>query len=258
MIMTNKPKISVSVIMPALNEERNIYFSIKNTLAAFEALNIEGEIIIINDASSDNTEIIVNDLIKNDNRLRIFKHAAIQGIGASFWDGFARSRCDIVIMLPADNENDAREILRYCRLFDDVDIVIPFIYNKNVRPHLRNLISLIYKFIINRTFRTNFYYTNGTVLYRKAILKNLIHKSESFFFQAEILIRLIKKGYLFAQVPCKLNKRTDRKSRAIAFGSLLAVIKDYLLLVWDIYYFNPPKNELAEDSVSYQHINWIQ
>ena len=89
----------------------------------------------------------------------------------------------MVTMLPGDNENDPWEILRYRRLLEHVDIVIPFVFNKEVRSVFRNALSFIYRFIINTTFLVNFNYTNGTVLYRKSILKELYYRSTGFSFK---------------------------------------------------------------------------
>ena len=54
----------LTVIMPALNEEKNIQAAIHNTLNALADFNIRGELIIINDGSIDKTEKLVEDIIK--------------------------------------------------------------------------------------------------------------------------------------------------------------------------------------------------
>lgn len=227
--------------MPALNEEKNILTAINNTLKAFEDFNINGEIIVVNDGSTDKTAELVYDFIEKCNCVRLIKHEVPKGIGASFWDGVDSASKDIVMMLPGDNENDPWEIFRYYKLLEHVDIVIPFIFNKEVRSLFRNALSFIYRFIINATFLLNFNYTNGTVLYRKSILKELDHRSNGFFFQTDILIRTVKKGYLFAEVPYRLSLRKDGISKAVTFPSLLQVIKGYLRLVKD-FYFNKDRN----------------
>jgi dolichol-phosphate mannosyltransferase len=229
-------KVFVSIVMPALNEEKNIVAAIDNTLKAFDDYGIEGEIIIINDGSKDKTRDLVSDAMSKENRLKLINHDAPQGIGASFWDGTDEAMGDIVTMLPGDNENDPWEILRYSMLLEHVDIVIPFVFNKEVRSLFRNALSFIYRFIINTTFLVNFNYTNGTILYRKTILKNLDYRSRGFFFQTDILIRTVKRGYLFAEVPYRLSLRNSGVSKAVSFPSLVKVIKGYFRLVRDMYF----------------------
>lgn len=228
-------KMSLSVIMPALNEENNIQAAVENTLQAFEDFQIEGEVIVINDGSTDKTPDIVRDIMAQDDRVSMIEHEDPQGIGAAFWDGVDLAKGNIVSMFPGDNENDPWETLRYYKLLEQVDIIIPFVFNKEVRSLFRNALSFIYRFIINTTFLVYFNYTNGTVLYRKSILEQITHRSTGFFFQTDILVRTVKRGYLFAEVPYRLGARSHGVSKAVTFPSLVQVIKGYLRLVHDIY-----------------------
>jgi len=244
----------ISIVMPALNEEANISPAMESTLKAFADNGISGEIVVINDGSTDKTASIVKEMVrKRPDEVRLIEHATPQGIGASFWDGVLAAKGEIVCMLPGDNENEPSEILRYVKLLNDVDMVIPFIYNRWVRPAFRNLLSLVYRLIINSTFGVNLNYTNGTVLYRKSILIDTTYRSKSFFFQTDILIRLIKKGYLFAEVPYRLGLRGSGKSKAVSFPSFWRVIKGYMRLVRDIYFTSGAKTgagSFSKDSSS--------
>ncbi|MFC1692234.1 glycosyltransferase family 2 protein [Candidatus Latescibacterota bacterium] len=247
----------LSIIMPALNEEENIHAALADTLQAFDDFNIDGEIIVINDGSTDNTAEIVKSIQKKDNRIRMIIHDTPRGIGASFWDGVDNSGKDFVCMLPGDNENDPWEIMRYCRLLEHVDIVIPFAYNKEMRSLFRNILSFIYRFVINTTFLVNLNYTNGTVIYRKSILNELNYRSNGFFFQTDILIRNVKKGYLFAEVPYRLGRRNLGRSKATSFPSLVMVVKGYIRLVRDSYFQKKVKikRKFTEDSLTSQRHN---
>jgi glycosyltransferase involved in cell wall biosynthesis len=229
-------KLGVSIVMPSLNEEKNVRHAITDTLESFEDFEIRGEIIVVNDGSTDRTEAIVREEMAKDDRIRLINHDTARGIGASFWDGVRNAGGDVITMMPGDNENDPWETLRYYRLLEHVDMVIPFVFNREIRSLFRNLLSYIYRFIINSTFLVNFNYTNGTILYRKSILDELTVCSTGFFFQTDILIRSAKKGYLFAEVPYRLNMRNSGASKAVSFPSLIKVITGYLNLVKDMYF----------------------
>jgi len=108
--------------------------------------------------------------------------------------------------------------------------------------------------IVNFTFAINFNYTNGTILYRRSILRQLNSRSYGFFFQTDILVRLTKKGYLFAEVPCRLLSRKSGKSKAISFYSFAKIAKAYIFLIWDYYFMRSSKTsqnkDFASDSVT--------
>lgn len=242
---------NITVIMPALNEEKNITPAVENTLKALDDYGISGEIIVVNDGSSDSTKQLVEKLGKKNPRVKLINHEKPQGIGVSYWDGIDASNGEIVTWIPGDNENDPWEILRYYKLLEHVDIIIPFIFNKDARSLFRNALSFAYRFIINTTFGVNFNYTNGTVLFRKSLLKELEQRSQGFFFQTDILIRTVKKGYLFAEVPYRLGMRKEGISKAVSFPSLIKVIKGYLRLVKD-FYFTKKRKEANNFAVGSQ------
>jgi glycosyltransferase involved in cell wall biosynthesis len=240
--------IEFSIIMPALNEEKNIELAILNSLEAIDHFGIRGELIAINDGSTDSTDELIQSFIERDPRVRLIPHDRPMGVGASFWDGVDQAQGKFVVMLPGDNENDPMEIFRYHALLKSVDIVIPFVFNRHVRSAYRNALSWIYRFIINTTFLVNFNYTNGTVMYRKALLDELEFRSSGFFFQTDILVRTVKRDYLFAEVPYRMGMRAQGISKAITFPSLFQVIRGYLRLVRDIYGPTPknaPKSHVS-------------
>lgn len=237
-VSSENNELDISVIMPARNYEKYIQAVINITLKALDDSNLNGEMIVINDASSDNTEIIVKRLMEKEKRIRMLTHDVFMGVAKSFWDGVEEANAEAIIMLPGNNENDPWEIFRYYRLLENVEVVIPFIFNKQDRLAFRNILSLIYRYIINSTFLLVFNYTNGAVLYRKSILKGLNFRSTGFFFQTDILIRIAKSGHLFAEVPYRIGLRnTGVLIKKTTFPTFWQVVKGYIRLVRD-YYFN--------------------
>lgn len=240
----------ISIIMPALNEENNIVRTIENVIGSFREIGVSGEIIVANDGSTDRTQKIVEGLMRDYPFVRLINHVNPKGIGASFWDSVNESRGEIVIMLPGDGENDASEILRYLPLMEHVDIVIPFIHNQGVRPWRRRMLSKLYKAIINLSFGMLLNYMNGTVMYRKCILDNIDLKANGFFYQTELLIKCLKNGYLYAEVPCWIGKRESGKSKAVTLKSFLQVVKGYLSAMSAVYIYGSKNKSPAPSSVT--------
>lgn len=228
---------SISVIMPALNEEDNLGRSIKDSLDTFDSLRIDGEIVVVNDGSTDNTQAVIEKYLSaNPTRIKTLRHASPEGIGASFWDGIRKAGKSAVVMLPGDGENSAFEILRYLGLMEHVDIVVPYVANRGVRPLYRNVLSGLFLFVINMTFGLYLNYTNGTIIYKKNILENTECHENGFFFQVEALIKAIKKGCLFAEVPYSISKRESGVSKAVSIKSFVNIAIGYIRLVKDIYF----------------------
>ena len=227
----------MTMVMPALNEEENIEVAMRSTLATFDRMGIAGELLMVDDGSTDRTGERARNILAGEPRVRIIRHEKPCGVGASFWDGVAHARGEFLCWLPGDNENDPAEIFRYSSLLQHVDFIVPFVFNKEVRSPFRNTLSFLFRLIVNLSFRVNFNYTNGTVMYRRKVLEELKTHSTNFFFTTDILVRLSRRGYLFAEVPYRLQRRSKDGggSKAISLRSLRQVMRGYLRLLCDCY-----------------------
>lgn len=245
----------LSVIMPALNEERSIRLSVMNVLDSFQRYLINGELIIVNDGSSDKTAEISEELAFNHHCISVLNHSTPLGVGVSVWDGVQGARGEIVVYLPGDGENDAADIFRYISLLDHVDIVVPFVFNPEVRPWQRRTLSSAYHKIIRATSSLSLRYMNGTIMYRKSILKGIDLKSRGFFFQTELLLKTVCSGYLYAEVPYALKNRHAGKSKSTTLKSLYEVARAYCTTIIALYLSFRCDTPISHDSMTAKRIN---
>jgi glycosyltransferase involved in cell wall biosynthesis len=244
------PQVSLTVVIPALDEEGSIRGVIVETLGALDDFGISGEVIVVDDGSTDGTGAIVRKLMAEEPRIRIVHHDIPHGVGAAFWDGVANATGEFLTWLPSDNEIPAGEVFRHLPLMKDVDLVVPFVFNKSIRSAFRNTVSTLFRLIVNLSFRMSFRYTNGTVLYRRSVLQELDYHCAGFFFTTDILARLTRRGYLFAEVPYRLRPRPQGHSRALSLRSLRKVTREYLRLFWSFHFSPVDKRPLVSDSMS--------
>ncbi len=221
--------------MPALNEEANIEAAIQDTLSAFDAFGIDGEIIVVDDGSTDRTGEHVARLCATEPRVRVRTHDRTMGLGFSFWDGVQAAHQELVMLIPGDNEVRAADAFVYADLMRQVDILVPFFVNVEVRDRFRRIVSSLYRFVVNVSFGVNLNYTNGPVVYRRCVLRDDLLASSGFFYQTELLVKLIRAGYLFAEAPQFLRKRAAGRSKAISLSSLMNVAGSYLRLAYEIH-----------------------
>jgi hypothetical protein len=113
-------------------------------------------------------------------------------------------------------------------------------------------LNIIYTLIINLTFNTSLNYTNGCVIYRTSLVSKLDINSTGFFFQTELILRLIKSGYLYAEIPVFLNQRLNDESKAILPKSIISVMIDYFKTIYGIFISKNYLIEILSDSVTSQ------
>jgi glycosyltransferase involved in cell wall biosynthesis len=101
----------LSIIIPAYNEGKTIHLILDKIKNVNLLNNIEKEIIIVNDCSSDNTEEAIQDYIKNNDQLNIqyFKHVFNKGKGAALHTGISKATGEYTIIQDADLEYDPKE-----------------------------------------------------------------------------------------------------------------------------------------------------
>lgn len=92
--------IGISIIIPTYNQA---YFLLRAVASVFEQNFKEWEIIIINDASSDHTQIIIEDLIRKDERITAFKNNCNKGLGFCLNRGMKKAKFSLISYLPSDD-----------------------------------------------------------------------------------------------------------------------------------------------------------
>jgi glycosyltransferase involved in cell wall biosynthesis len=104
----------LSIIIPAYNEEKTILLILERINAVKLIRNIEKEVIIVNDCSTDNTETVIKDYIANIknatlNYFKYLRHDVNQGKGAAIHTGIAEATGEYLLVQDADLEYDPGE-----------------------------------------------------------------------------------------------------------------------------------------------------
>ena len=109
------PEPSVTVLIPAHNEEKVVVQTITSVLAS-DAASLR--VIVVNDGSTDNTGPLLDDTFGNDPRVHII-HQVNRGKAAALRRGLAESTTDIVVTIDADTEIESDAIRKLLRHFSD-------------------------------------------------------------------------------------------------------------------------------------------
>ncbi|MCF8360964.1 MAG: glycosyltransferase family 2 protein [Prolixibacteraceae bacterium] len=189
----------LSIVIPAFNESNTILSlleKLKNTDIDFQ---IEKELVIVNDCSTDDTERKIISFIKKNPNLTIqyIKHDKNQGKGAALRNGFERANGDFIIIQDADLEYDPAE------------------YNNLLKPMVNSFADVVYgsRFMGGKPHRILFYwhsvgnklltgllnvFTNLNLtdietcykLFRAEIIKGITIVENRFGFEPEITAKI--------------------------------------------------------------------
>ncbi len=223
-------KRSLTVVMPALNEERHLEEAVASARARIEPYFAEWEILIFNDGSSDRTGEIADRLAASESRILAFHHATPKNLGGVYREGVIRATKEFIIMIPGDNENGGESLDDVLDLAGTADIIIPYVKNPSVRVFTRRVISRTFVILVNLLSGCRIRYYNGTVLHRSEILKKHGFKTDGFGYQAEILVDLIRRGYTYSQVGIELTPKPAGTTSAFRLANIVKVAKFMITL----------------------------
>jgi glycosyltransferase involved in cell wall biosynthesis len=141
---------SLSVILPAYNEEKIIADTIANILPILQNWTQDFELIVVNDGSTDQTGAILATIAQADPRVHVITHEVNRGYGAALASGFAASTKDLAFFMDADGQFDIRDLQKFFPYVDKYDAVVGYRENRQ-DPWMRKLNAWGWKMVVRLT-----------------------------------------------------------------------------------------------------------
>ena len=231
---------SISIIIPALNEEGNIQGSIDSAVYAAEKHFDDYEIIVVNDGSTDDTLKIIEENVKTNDKVNVISHPEPRGFGASYNTGRKNVKMKYCVMVHGDNVFDKNTLSDVFSHVGQADVVCGFIANPESRSRTRRIISTLFTKLMNSIFRLELKYFNGIQIHQTEWLKNLELKSNGFGFQAELLIKALRDGKRYVEVPYIHTERPGGgATKILKLKNIISVIKTIsYLYFWQVKHGN--------------------
>jgi len=209
--------MKISIVIPVYNEKETI----ETILSRVGAQELDKEIIIVDDASSDGTREILEKL--NDPEIKTFFHQRNQGKGAALRTGFEKAGGEIIIVQDADleyNPDEYRSLIQPI-LDDKADVVYGARFLGG--PHR---VLYFWHYVGNKllTLITNMLYNINLndmetcyKVFRKEALAPLTIKSNRFGFEPEITAKMAKARQRIYEVPISYFGRTYEEGKKITW-----------------------------------------
>ena len=224
--------VTLSVIAPCFNEDGNVDALADRTLATFDGMGLDGELILIDDGSEDGTWDRIRSRAKADRRVRGQRQHANFGIEAAWQKGLQVARGHLVCLIDSDLQNRPEDIARLFKAY--VQHVPDFV--QAVRQPVqglrrRRLFSRGLNLLLNVTFGTRLRDNkSGFVLGRKSsILPLLEHRNSYRYFQSFIGAAAAVRGYSIVEVDTDFEQRQAGNSFLSRFPVMVSA-----RIVWEL------------------------
>ena len=232
--MTTERSGPISVVIPALNEEKSIGEELKNIKETMDRAGLEYEIIVVDDGSTDNTARIVEEF----DYAELIKHDANRGYGEALKTGIRRAKFNSIVVTDADGTYPVEVIPELCQHMVENEMVVGARTGPVVRiPFLRRpakwFLGRVASYLAERRIPD---LNSGLRVFKKDVVLHYFPILPSgFSFTMTITLAMITNGHPVKYVPINYHERKGR--------SKIRPVRDtmsfLLLIIRVITYFNP-------------------
>lgn len=194
-------KKSVSIIIPLYNEEKGLERILNKVTNMIDKLFDDYELLIFDDGSKDKTGEIINSLAKKNSKVRAFHNIKNMNMGYNFRMGIKYATKKYLMFLPGPDNMTMGSIRNFMTKVGDEPIVKGYIANQAIRPLYRRIISWTFTNILNLLFGLHMKHYLTMAAYETELIRNVKKTTNSFALPAEVLIRLVKEGHPYEEVP---------------------------------------------------------
>ena len=215
--------MKLSVIVPVYNEVQTLHEILKR----IRAVDVEKEIILVDDFSTDGTRDLLRE-IEKDEDARVFYHDVNRGKGAAIRTAIPQVRGDLVVIQDADLEYNPGEYPRLIKpiLEGRADVVYGSRFKgEEVRVHL------YWHYVGNKLLTTvSNMFTNLNLtdmetcykVFKSDILKSIPLRANRFGFEPEITAKIARRRCRIYEIPISYDGRDYEEGKKIGWKDALA------------------------------------
>jgi glycosyltransferase involved in cell wall biosynthesis len=258
--------VLLSILIPVYNERTVVERSLASVLAAPLPENMERELVVVDDCSTDGTSEILDRLAEREPCVHLVRHPVNQGKGAAVRTAIQSANGDFCLVQDADLEYDPSEYMKLLRplLAGHADAVFGSRYmageQTRVLPFWHSMINKGLTLVSNMFSNLNV--TDMETCYkafRTDLLKSIPIRSNRFGFEPEITMKVSKRKLRVYEVPISYHGRTYEEGKKIGWKDglkALAVILHFWLID-DLYVTSYGRGLLNNLTGTPQYLSWL-
>ena len=222
---------SVSVVIPMYNEEDHVGRAVAAAREVLDQLGSDYEIIVVDDASTDATASLADELARSDARVRVLRHPVNRGLGGTLRTGYATATKELVFYTDADLPADLNELARAIHLLElqQADVLAGYRFDRTGEGFRRALLARGYNALIRALFGLRIRDVNFAFkLFRRGLLERMPLTSEGSFIDAEFLLRARAAGAAVIQMGLDYFPRSRGPSKLSSLAVIRGILRELI------------------------------
>ena len=234
----------LSVLLPVFNERESIETVVRSLHEILTREQMEFELVVINDGSTDGTGDMVPALTLSN--VHVITHPRNTGYGASLKTGIRRSKGDVIAMMDSDGTYPVESLPLLLKTLreKEVDMVVGARTKKGVKiPLLRKPAKWIVNTLANSlTGRKIPDLNSGMRVFKRELAERFMHLyPQRFSFTITITLAALTNDYLVEYVPIDYFKRAGKSTLSSGMNGIKNFGQFLGLIIRIVTYFRPLK-----------------
>jgi glycosyltransferase involved in cell wall biosynthesis len=222
--------VKVTTILLIYNEEENVEPQTRQVLDAYRENNIDGEVLLVDDGSTDRSPEICDILAEESDRIRVVHHSPNKGRSMAIRTGFLNAEGEVSIIMDADLQYEAKQIPMFLRKMEEGWDVVSGYRRDRSDKFIRKFISKVYnRIIIRRIFHLDIMDQNsGFKAFRTAKAVEMDFNPEGYLGLHRFILPLAHiKGLSITEVPIVHYHRPAGRSYIKSYTVPFITLRDF-------------------------------
>mgnify|MGYP001598575694 CR=1 FL=1 len=228
----NKYYPSITIAIPAYNEEESLEWVINNTLETLPKYFDNFELIVIDDGSTDKTGSIADKFAKKFKTVKVV-HQRNGGYSRAILTGINAAKKEFVAYMPADGQFLVEDMRHCFEVMQRNDMILGYRGGRSDYNFKRIVFSYGYLLLLSLLFNIKYMDVGWVIIWRTAKIQKIkLTSSSGIFLLTESLVRFQQKKYRVVDAPSYYHPRKSGEAKnvklKVVFQTLLSAIKFWL------------------------------